>query len=294
MNILVSYRGIPQSPGWATGDALCAALASLGHEVTPFGRYYSKAPASDTNSNTEETIRRLGYPLAAVPLETPDLHIWMECNDEDPQYGETLGINCPHVYWGFDDTMHWPFTAKLLSSGAFKHAFFANQRVAKAVPGSHWLPYAADTRWLTPGEHDRAGAATIGHGFAERVAFCEAAGIELFQAYREEYVTRLQQLKIHVHHHESGGPGLVVMRPFETMACGALLFAPRGLLDGLGFHAGIHYVAYTNADDCRKKIERFLADDAARESITRTALHCILENHTYRQRAEAILEVVRS
>jgi spore maturation protein CgeB len=165
--------------------------------------------------------------------------------------------------------------------------------MCQRVENAEWLPYAADTRHFIPGQHERSGAAAVAHGFEKRVAFCKSAGIDLISGlYREAYVEKLQQLKISVHHFESGGDGLIVMRPFEVFACGALLFAPQGLLDDLQFYPGVHYVAYNDAEDCKKKIERFTNDDESRQVMTRAALREIEEKHTYVQRAERILEAL--
>jgi hypothetical protein len=157
MRILISFRSIPQSPNWATGDALAEAFRSLGHDVDIYSRYYSKTPANDPASKEPATLSRLGRPLAAVPFQQPDLHVFMECNDDDPQYLETLDIDCPRIYWGFDDSMHWPFTCSLLNTGRFKLAFFANKALVPRIPGSRYLPYAADVRRFVPGQFDRAG-----------------------------------------------------------------------------------------------------------------------------------------
>jgi glycosyltransferase involved in cell wall biosynthesis len=293
LKILISDRGIPQSPNWSTGDALAAAFGDLGHEVVRYGRYYSRAPAADPASDTPETKARLGRPLAQVPHGEVDLLIYMGMCDEDQPYIELLTFPAKRrVLWDFDSLLHWDLSVALMQSGAFSHAFLANRRACRRVEGSRWLPYAADVRHFVPGTAEREGAACIGSRFEERADFCRRAGVELVEGlYRGDYVQALQKLKIHVHNHESGGDGLVVMRPFETMAAGALLLAPAGLLDGL-FVPGVHYVAYSDAEDCREKVGRFLEDDGARESITASALRLVLEEHTYRCRAQTILEVM--
>jgi spore maturation protein CgeB len=98
-------------------------------------------------------------------------------------------------------------------------------------------------------------------------------------------------LKIHVHNHESGGDSLIVLRIWESMACGALLLAPQGLLEGT-FWPGVHYCAYDGPEDCGRKVARILEDDEAREAMTHAALREVLEKHTYVQRAKEILDAV--
>ena len=76
MKILVSFRGIPQSPGWATGDFVVKAFRKLGHEVFPYGNYYQTAERIEGLDQT--TLFRQEY----------DLVLFLECNDGDPQCTE--------------------------------------------------------------------------------------------------------------------------------------------------------------------------------------------------------------
>jgi hypothetical protein len=80
MKIVVAYRGAPRSPGRATGDALIRAFRQLGHEAVGYGRWY-------------QTCDWFGTDAAG------DLLVYLECNDEDPQYDELRHFKGKIVYW---------------------------------------------------------------------------------------------------------------------------------------------------------------------------------------------------
>ncbi len=84
----------------------------------------------------------------------------------------------------------------------------------------------------------------------------------------------------------------VNMRVFEAMASGALLITDEA--EGLEdlFEDGIHCVIYRKDEDLPGLIEKYLADDGAREAIARTGQECVLQHHTYDLRMEQIVEDV--
>jgi hypothetical protein len=275
MNILVSYRGIPKAPGWATGDYLVKAFRDLGHTCTPYGRYYSKEPGE-----------LAGRPMAAIPREI-DLLVFLECNDADPQYGELAMLDCPKVLWDFDTAMHPAGTVDLIRHLQPDQVFLANPLWVDRIPGSKYLPYAVDPERFKPGTVERKGAAMIGSPFPERVEFCKKANIELIiGVYGEGYLRTLQGLKVHVHNHDSGGEGLLVLRIWETMASGALLATKQS--DSLSIFGPPCLVTFYDADDCRHLI-KVVMDSPATDRRVENAREEILAHHTYQHRARAIL-----
>jgi spore maturation protein CgeB len=217
----------------------------------------------------------------------------LECNDADPQYLELAGLRCPKVYWEFDTEMHWPLTAAMLQHFQFNCVFLANPDAVSRVPGSVYLPYAADDDLFTPGDAVRSGAACLGSPFPERVEFCKQAGVELITGlYRERYVDALQKLTAHVHYHNSGGGSLLVMRVFETIACRTLLIAPQDLeqqIRGLGLSAWY----YDSPAKCLHRLGKSIGDPLWAE-VPYPANDEVLDQHTYVARAQRILQEVSS
>ena len=79
----------------------------------------------------------------------------------------------------------------------------------------------------------------------------------------------------------------VNMRVFEVMAAGATLLTnafPHDDMDRLGLRDGEHFLAYRNARELFRLIERLLSDEAERERIAAAGRAAALERHTYRHR----------
>jgi hypothetical protein len=278
MQILVAYRAIPQSPGWATGDSLVRAFRRLGHEAHPYAKLYQQ----------DEWL--------PTPGLEPDLVVYLEMNDGDPHYAEPLEMDCPKVYWEFDTSMHRDWSAGWCNSSKWCAVYLANPaEIHGALEHAEYLPYAVDDELYPagPGWADRTGAACIGHPFPERVEFCHAAGVELRSGiYREDYVAALRGLVVSVHHHDSGGEGLLVGRIWETLGAGACLMAPRTETMDMHFKPGVHYMPYTDAEDCRERLGKLSERPAQVRAVAADGHQEVMRRHTYLARAQTILAAV--
>jgi len=89
--------------------------------------------------------------------------------------------------------------------------------------------------------------------------------------------------------------GDVTMRIFEGAACGALVLtdAVRNGLEEL-YRPGEEIVIFVDDDDLLEKVRYYLAHEAEREAIARAGQARTLAQHTYRHRAQSILEVMRA
>lgn len=279
MQILVSYRGIPGGSGWETGASMVRAFRALGHEVVTYGHVY--------HSNN----RLLGHWDGKTPI---DLALCMECGDEEPQHAELGVVGARRAYWDFDTALHEGGTVELVFRLNPHRVFLANPRYVEAGRfGAHYLPYAADPELCPRGTGPRRGIAILGSPFRERLEFCEQTGIGLEAGlFRESYARKLASLQVHVHHHASGGNGLLVMRVWETLACGTCLLTEDDPSLLRHFEPGRHLVTYRDAADCRDKAKWLLADDEARERIAAAGHAEVMAHHTYRHRAEEILRVM--
>ncbi len=282
MRIVVAYRGIPHARGYEIGAMLARGFRRLGHQVSDYGNIY-------------QTADLVGYGPGNPPVMPLDLLVWTECNDADPQYLELLDIDCPKVLWDIDTMMHLSFTEKL--SREFDAVMVANLDAADGHPGWHYLPMAADEHLFRPdlAQVRDVDACLIGTLHGPRKAFCSEAGIEAVTGiFGDDYARLLARLKINVHHYTAAGDtgGLVVGRPFETLASGGLLLAPAGYRDKNIMTPGEHYVTYADAQSARGAIGQMLEDAKARRMISRAGRAHVLAHHTYRNRAESILEAM--
>lgn len=275
MRIVVSYRGIPGRPGWACGDSVARALTALGHEVYRYGNIYQ----------TEERIDP-----QPMPWDRPDLLLWMECNDSDPQYFELLTLPCKKVLWDFDTEMHSSFTVDL--SSGFDRCFLANIKWARNL-GCKYLPYAFDDELMEP--HGQKGPlfAIVGTPFPERVDFAQEVGVGMISGvYGQDYVDTVSWLSCHVHHYSSGGSGLLVNRIWETLGLGTLLMAPSSdhVLDTLGEDFPV--IVYGSTTSAKIEVAIYRNRPGLVESMARESRERILAAHTYRHRVARLLELL--
>jgi hypothetical protein len=275
MRITVAYRGIPKAPGWETGSQLVDALRLLGHTVEPYGSYY-------------QSPRWMG-----TGVLNPDLVIYLECCDGDPQYAQFKQFTCPVVYWEFDTEIHEEWSEKFIEYMGFDRVFMANKSMAEKY-GALYLPYAACPTKFWPQPDGHSGVAMIGKAFKERDQFCRDAGVDLISSLEQpKYSERLRGLYAHVHFLDSGGSGMVVARPWETMASGVCLLAPRTDAMDEHFEPMVHYYPYNGTPGgCRDAVSYLKRDKDARDRIAKQGLNLIHKDHTYAHRAQSILNKV--
>lgn len=276
MKILVSYRGIPGRPGWASGDAMVRALRALGHDAIPYGTIYQTQTPIDQ------------YWAGAPPPLGIDMLLWMECNDRDNQYTEILDLDCQtRILWDFDTAMHQDFTRVLAEH--FDVVYVANW--AQRRKGWRYLPYGIDAEMFHPRPKPGGRVAIIGTPFRERVEFATAVGVPVVHGlYGEDYARAVAELDIHVHHHDSGGEGLLVSRVWETLASGTVLLTQDTESVRRHFDDDVHLRLYRDAYDCRAVLSELMADDRQRRMLAASGRAEIVRRHTWVDRARAMME----
>jgi spore maturation protein CgeB len=291
MKILVSYRGIPQSPDWATGDLVVKAFRDLGHEAYPYAKYYQK-------NNWVE-----GRPALDQDW---DLILFMECNDGDPQYHElAVTRSRKTVCWFFDTSYHQNRYKNIVDYFRFDHIFLANPLTIqeyKVWGYNHvsYLPYACDPelhgRPLEyPKKYD---VALIGSIRDDRLMLVDklsqhGVNVEIIKnTFRENYIDALASTRIVINQNPPLGRGLLNMRWFETAAAGSIVLGEAEDLScndlwcfgtGHGYHSteGL-------AEVCRT----ILGDQGTQDWIRGVTYKNVYEYHTYKHRCETILETI--
>ena len=277
MRVLVSYRGIPDKPGWEMGASLARGFRQLGHEVYPYGNVY-------------QSQMRIGN----IPEGGVDLLVWVECNDADPQYLELAKLDCPKIMYDQDTAMHLQQTADLAGHLKPKVLFLGNRECKIEVSGVsvQHMPWGADTTLFRPGTGPRTGAAMMGTPFKDRVEFCNRAGILLMQRYCEEYAKTLQELQVHVHHTTTAGDELIVTRNWETLAAGCCLLTKDTKQIREYFTPGVHLLAFKDDADCVRQVKWAKDHPGEVAKISEAGYREVMARHTYRHRVEAILEAL--
>jgi len=251
------------------------AFRRLGHEAWPYG-----------------TVYQTGQMIACPPPWTPDLILYIECGDSDPQYLHFANRGrVPLVYWEFDTARYPERTRTILDALKPEHVYLANPDMVPAFPGAEYLPYAADDQKFKPWDGPKHGAAIIGSPFPERVDFARKIGVDVIQTRTgQEYADAVAKLQVHVHHTNSGGEGLLVMRYWETLACGTVLLCPDSPSVRCHFTPGITLKCYRTPLEAKDMLERQLASNEVCQRFANMGRAQILAHHTYRHRAQAILD----
>jgi len=289
MKILVSYRGIPQSPGWATGDMVVKAFRALGHEAYPYAKYYQE------NRWVE------GRP--ALDSQDWDLILFMECNDGDQQYPELRITRARKTAcWLFDTSYQFDRWRRLARYFSFDHYFLANpvtigEYKVWGYDNVHYLPYACDRelhgRPLEhPKTHDLVLVGSIRDDRRDLARELTGHGLKLeliSDVFREDYIDALASGKIVINQNPDMGRGLLNMRFFEAQAAGTIVFTEMADLE-VNMTAGLmhmcNFVPYRTVEDI------VTGHASAQGSNIQRGQELVFEHHTYQNRCEDILNTV--
>lgn len=274
MKILVSYRGIPQSRGWATGDCVVRAFRALGHECVPYGNYY-------------QTLERLEGDNKVL-AEDWDLLLFMECGDGDPVYTELASLRTrKRASWFFDAALYPQRWMEIMRHFEFDKNFIANRNMLYDSMNTAYLPYAADEtihfRPATAIKYRQFGF--VGSDRPERQALANRLHIDLKSGiFREQFIDYLAGSNFTINDVAGGGVGLIPMRPFEALAAGSSLITPKG--DGVK-DLGLPCLEYSDEDELVAICNR----------VRLVSPHCdgqnqVLRNHTYKNRCQTILSTL--
>lgn len=293
MKILVSYRGIPQSPGWATGDMVVKAFRALGHEAYPYAKFY------------QENRWVPGRPL--LDNHDWDLILFMECNDGDPQYPELRITRARKTAcWLFDTSYHQDRYRGLVNYFGFDHIFLANPLTVQEYKvwdynNVHYLPYACDRDLHgRPLEYPKSrDVVLVGSIRDDRVALARGlsghgVNLELVGGvFREQYIDALASARIVINQNPEAGRGLLNMRFFEAPAAGALLFTEH-VDNECNLACGLQPIAfpYDSLAEAGAFIKQFVSRPEHLQDMRRVAQERVFEYHTYGNRCRTILETV--
>jgi len=274
MKVLVSYRGIPQSPGWATGDFVVKALRTLGHEVYPYAKYYQQNKWVEDRS-----LGSTGYRSLGLDDHEFDLILYMECNDGDPQYSELAVARARKTAcWLFDTSYYHDRCKSIVDYFRFDHVFLANPLTIReykvwGYKNVSCLRYGFDSEKHTRSSDTEKtiGVALVGSIRDDRKALAKALkdhgiNLELISGkFREEYVDALASARIIVNQNPPEGRGLLNMRFFEAQAAGCYVLTEQEDYDanhqeGTGMRYGALNGCYSSmsdlADQCREALGR--------------------------------------
>ena len=294
MKILVSYRGIPQSPGWATGDFVVDAFKRLGHEVYTYGNYYQKMghllPHHINNGKLFE--------------EEFDLVLYMDMNDDDPPYMNLRYIKArKFACWNFDISYNPGETYVFMEYMQFDHLFCANplytKQLEKSIPTT-FLPYAFSVSKHVPNKLPKKDIdfSIVGSPWGDRERLSnllkeQGVKVEFISGlFREEYIDALARSHATINYNVEKGRGLLVMRVFEAMGAQTCLITNDGDYVDQVASPGQHCLVYRDDKVLVEMCQRWQGNLGALDNIGREGHLYGLTHHTYDCRAQEILNVL--
>lgn len=289
MKILVSYRGIPQSPGWATGDMVVKAFRELGHEAYPYAKYY------------QENRWVPGRP--GLDNQDWDLILFMECNDGDPQYPELKVTRARKTAcWLFDTSYHADRYKRLVDYFRFDHLFLANPLTIQeykvwGYDNVSYLPYACDRelhgrQMGHPKTMDVVLVGSVRDDRRRLVSELNSLGVKaelIGGVFREEYIDTLASARIVLNQNPVQGRGLLNMRHFEAQAAGCVLLEQCDDLNA-NIKAGLEttglVINYASPQEIPDLVHDYIDMDMNEQQED------FLTMHTYKNRCQDIIERV--
>ena len=307
MKVLVTGRAIPTQPDRCTGQQLAEGFRQAGHDCVFYGNFFG------------EPYRWLGVEEATT--EKFDLVVVTEMNDGYPGYAllfDYLNLKgTPRLYWDFDVSYH-PDTSYEWASAISYDGYLVGNRYFCGPDGFGrfrkpvlHLPYACSPQIhrKMPEIKKNYILGFIGSMTAERVELIEVAKknaanrawIDAAEGvFGDDLVRKTNEYYVMFHNNQDACKGLVPGRPWETAGCGTTLLMDRISYDDFieflpeRFHQDVF--VYDNESYIRAWLNRYAMWDRRETSLEvagESLMHYVHENHSYKNRAERIIEWVR-
>ncbi len=183
--------------------------------------------------------------------------------------------------------------------------FCAQKSASQRLPRAYWVPLGCDPKVHGTVESARkTDLAFVGNdGGVPRKFLLQ----ELRERYPNSFIgqaphTQMSRIygqgKIGFHYIECTSPlpkDYASMRVYEVLASGTMLLAnavAQGTFESLGLRDRKELVAYHNPEELFTLVDYYLKNDAEREQIAEAGSQHAIQQHTYRHRAEKIVDIL--
>ena len=282
MKILIAdvlLAGKPHSD-WKEGYELCYSFRNLGHEADVYG---------PNGQNSELDIPNVAdkYDLIVITENYPGYSGW--------KWWDWSSIKTPKLFWAID-THLVNFLPWVEQSGINYVAFNNPQDLEKyGLKNSFWMPYGASkTHHMIKYTEDKTrDLVFIGGLLPERKRICEKFGIECMTAFGQDYIKEMQSSKICFNQSMSYD---INSKYFEILSSGSFMLTNYNeyFHQFLDMNPDIEKMFYYSEEDLGEKIKYYLENEEERESIAKRVFEYIYENHTYDNRAQLIIDKIKS
>lgn len=292
MKILVTGRAIPQQPDRCTGQQLVQGFREAGHDAFFYGCFYGQ-PANFLGAKECQEIPKW------------DLVVATEMNDGmagyEPLYNYYKLQNVPKVYWDFDISYNEPSAWQRAGAHPYDAYLVGNKLWLDRFkdkfnrPVLH-LPYAC-----SPTIHRRKPEIAkqftlgfVGSMTPERQALLQRVTC-IEGVFGEKLIDATNRLYTMVHINQAACKGLVPGRPWETAGCGTNLLMDRASYEDFKefipeYLDGYAVIPFDSPDEVEAYIEANRGNEAMLEESGEMLMKFMHFNHSYKNRAEAIVE----
>lgn len=267
-----------QSPG-TIGEYFRRALEALGHQVDHFN-------VADADRCAD------GY----------DLYLRVDHGD----YANDIPARLrPAAFYVVDAHLARSWKGIQRQAGRYELVFCAQRRAAQQLARAHWVPLGCDPDIHRPrGGEIRYDVSFVGtDGGVPRKFLLQ----ELRERFTRRFIGRAPfeqmaeiygQSRIGFHYIECTSPlkDHVSMRVYEVLASGTLLLANAlepGAFEGVGLRDREELVVYQSPRELFELAEQYLGREEERRRIAAAGQRVVLERHTYRHRAEQMIDIIR-
>jgi hypothetical protein len=307
MKVLVTGRAIPLQPDRCTGQQLAEGFRQAGHECVFYGNFYG------------EPLRWLGS--EEVTKIDFDLVVVTEMNDGMPGYESLFSHfrfnGVPKLYWDFDVSYH-PDISYMWASRVKYDGYLVGNKYYLGKDGFGrfqkpvlHLPYACSPQIhrKMPDIRKNFILGFVGSMTAERVALIEMAKKNVINSawvnategvYGDDLVRKTNEYCAMFHNNQGACKGLVPGRPWETTGCGTTLLMDRtsyrDFVDFIPTRLHGDIFVYNNEEDVRAWLARYAMLDRREDTLEaagESLMHYMHRYHTYKNRAERIIEWVK-
>lgn len=278
----------------APANYLLNSFKSLGCEVF----LVSDVPHPDANLvrtgsiDVSEIVTKRGF--------KPDLLLFVEGGEMGIFPINFFNLSFPKYWWGIDT--HNDYKKHLRISRLFDHSFIAQKNFVQSlkqdgIKSVSWLAlaypendlslgprnldvsYVGSTNWdLYPERGTLLSIITQNHPTS---FIGTAEPLHMFEIYHRSKIVFNYSLKNDLN-----------MRFFEAMGSGALLITNQIIDNGVDeiFRQGEDFIFYFNSEDLLSKLQYLLNNSVELERVARNGMLKVRSEHTYRNRAAAILK----
>jgi len=276
MKICVSFEGRVRSD--STGFYFLRAFKALGHEV--------------------EHI----YPSDMGRVKPGDFDLYFKCDDGlRSDWNDQLH---PSIYQVIDTHIESDWRVELANKGKFDLVCVAQKEGLKLPWESKnvlWVPLACDIETHSVGPKEKKYDVAVIMNFhsqyaSERIDYVHdllAAVPNFFFGNRtpEQMAEKFAESRIVFNKRLNKD---LNMRDFEALCSGSVLLADRqGDMAEIGLIDGVHYVGYSGKDEMKEKAKWILENPEKAEHIAYNGQLEVMASHTYRHRAEKMLQEIK-